>query len=923
MVFETILQSDLQKMVNVKQLTGNLFSADNGGNKITVEILDGGAPATVSGSVYGYAIREDGKTVVIEGTLSGNKASIVLPASAYAVIGKLNIVIKVGTATVGACQAYVYRTTTDAIVDPGSVVPDISELLAQIGACEEATTAANTAATAANTAAANVGGNLAANYSTSAAYAVGDYCIKDGTLYRCTTAITSGENWNSAHWTAAKIGPDVSALKSALYDEIITCFPDAMKADTCKYSNITGMTLEDGYRLGSLNGKITKISATGYTLWTIPVSSNEIIRFSNTYFGKNDGEYRSFFVGSDGETIIQKIDDTGADASSTFVYLRVPFGSSYYLAVSNTSIKSSAVIQVLEYDSIANKTLLSNKATELITDINQSSQVNYSRTFVSGTITPSTFTPVVNAQYMHSEVLYAVNDLDVQFDGTKYWVNISTCTAIDGSGYIESTWKYDDFTVSKGTYFWLVVRGITAHDFTEAEQADIQSNVIVANKNGFAGNIRELYSKAGNSGIEIANIKNDIGESYITKTPYQAYQSGEYTIDDTGKITLTYKGIRTANFTPKTDEKCEVRFAYSTTASTVDFRVYIFGTNGYLVTSDVIATASGKKTYTFDPNEAYVYHEASSFYVILLNNMTEETVEITDFVIVQNKMIGQDNYKDGVWDTIAEVNSDVMQNKTDIANMSNAETSVINPSGEKFYLTIDGSGNLKPVRAIPLKALFMGNSLLFGNGNSGKTPGVDPDSNFFGMCASNNELDYFHYITAYLTSLNGGFTPSKLYFSPFEHATSAQDISDYITNKLTPKLSSDLDLISIQGGDNVTSANEPYFYSGMETLIQTIRTNCPNARISWMAEWFLGADLDEVTAICKKYGVKLILIHDLNITANQGYIGQVITNPDGTTVTVSNAAVAAHPGDVGMRLIANRYLYQMGIAPTDSTYTGS
>lgn len=242
MVFETILQSDLQKMVNVKQLTGNLFSADNGGNKITVEILDGGAPATVSGSVYGYAIREDEKTVVIEGTLSGNKASIVLPASAYAVIGKLNIVIKVGTATVGACSAYVYRTTTDAIVDPGSVVPDISELLAQIGACEEATTAANTAATAANTAAANVGGNLAANYSTSAAYAVGDYCIKDGTLYRCTTAITSGENWNSAHWTAAKIGPDVSALKSAFINTTPTVANDD---DIYPLANIQGLLKAD------------------------------------------------------------------------------------------------------------------------------------------------------------------------------------------------------------------------------------------------------------------------------------------------------------------------------------------------------------------------------------------------------------------------------------------------------------------------------------------------------------------------------------------------------------------------------------------------------------------------------------------------------------------------------------------------------
>lgn len=219
MVFETILHSDLQKLVQVEQLTGNLFSADNGGNKITVEILDGGAPATLSGGVTGYIIRADGATVVVNGTLSGNKVSIVLPESAYTVVGQVSIVIKNSTTTVGACTAYVYRTTTDVIVDPGSVVPDISELLAKIADCDAATAAANAAAGAANTAAANVGGNLAANYSASATYAVGDYCIKDGTLYRCTTAITSGENWNSGHWTAAKIGPDVSASKSSLFTD--------------------------------------------------------------------------------------------------------------------------------------------------------------------------------------------------------------------------------------------------------------------------------------------------------------------------------------------------------------------------------------------------------------------------------------------------------------------------------------------------------------------------------------------------------------------------------------------------------------------------------------------------------------------------------------------------------------------------------
>lgn len=144
--FETWLKSDLKKPLEVVKLKGNLFSADNGGNLIGVEVLDDGSPATLSGEVHGYAIREDNYTVFIEGTLANNKASIVLPLACYNVVGQISIVIKVGETTVGACTGYVYRSTTDAVVDPAHVIPSIEELLAQIDACIEATEDANEAA---------------------------------------------------------------------------------------------------------------------------------------------------------------------------------------------------------------------------------------------------------------------------------------------------------------------------------------------------------------------------------------------------------------------------------------------------------------------------------------------------------------------------------------------------------------------------------------------------------------------------------------------------------------------------------------------------------------------------------------------------------------------------------------------------------
>lgn len=65
----------------------------------------------------------------------------------------------------------------------------------------------------------DVADDLAAEYSASATYAIGDYCVKDGQLYRCTTAITTAEAWTSGHWTAVSLGADVSDLKSALDEQ--------------------------------------------------------------------------------------------------------------------------------------------------------------------------------------------------------------------------------------------------------------------------------------------------------------------------------------------------------------------------------------------------------------------------------------------------------------------------------------------------------------------------------------------------------------------------------------------------------------------------------------------------------------------------------------------------------------------------------
>lgn len=91
---ETWVNQDLKEPVRVRYIDGSLFSADNRGNLVGVIVTDNGSPATLSGSVLGYCIIANGLSIPVSGTVSGNRASIVLPDSAYAAPGLINIIIK-------------------------------------------------------------------------------------------------------------------------------------------------------------------------------------------------------------------------------------------------------------------------------------------------------------------------------------------------------------------------------------------------------------------------------------------------------------------------------------------------------------------------------------------------------------------------------------------------------------------------------------------------------------------------------------------------------------------------------------------------------------------------------------------------------------------------------------------------------------
>lgn len=116
---------------------------DQNGNVFGGFLIKNGGPVDITGStVTGYFIRSDNSCVVIEGDASGNEFMVTLPAQCYAVEGNFSLAIKVTgsekTETMRIIDGTVVNTATGTVIDPGSIVPDLEELMDVIERAEAA-----------------------------------------------------------------------------------------------------------------------------------------------------------------------------------------------------------------------------------------------------------------------------------------------------------------------------------------------------------------------------------------------------------------------------------------------------------------------------------------------------------------------------------------------------------------------------------------------------------------------------------------------------------------------------------------------------------------------------------------------------------------------------------------------------------------
>lgn len=171
--------------------------------------------------------------------------------------------------------------------------------------------------------------NLAADYSSSKTYSVGEYCIYNGTLYRCTTHITTAEAWTAGHWAAAVLGDDVSNLKSAI---------DSVEDEVFILSNATVYATSANWKLAG-NGLSSQDSSAQMVKYQVTAGERLYLKLSADTSGVYQFQNNASVPGSGTNSYL--IGSPVTSAVDGFV--TVPTGATYLIV---SSLKSNTTNKV-------------------------------------------------------------------------------------------------------------------------------------------------------------------------------------------------------------------------------------------------------------------------------------------------------------------------------------------------------------------------------------------------------------------------------------------------------------------------------------------------------------------------------------------------------------------------------------------------
>lgn len=315
---------------------------------------------------------------------------------------------------------------------------------------------------------------------------------------------------------------------------------------------------------------------------------------------------------------------------------------------------------------------------------------------------------------------------------------------------------------------------------------------------------------------------------------------------------------------------------------------------------------AGQRLFVKWDSDVFDLYKASEFWEkVLIQDGTHQSTNVGyegySFYSIDGQLPMTYSYNDmTVQEQLANAEQKLAETSNQLRELSVAKSksNIIRDNNGTAYRLVINNGTLGIQNATPNKVAIFGNSL------TSNTGGI-------GMAASDQYHDWYYLTSRYIKSHNpNAVINDRLNVSTWEQAESSADRQSIFENTIKPQLSADTDLVILQLGDNVNNdARKATIEEDSKTLIENIRKVSPNAEIYWLASWFGNPELiGKIHNACLAAGATHININDLNTKTNQSSIGATRTGLDGKSWQVVNPGEAAHPGDAGMKAIADRLI---------------
>ena len=174
-----------------------------------------------------------------------------------------------------------------------------------------------------------------------------------------------------------------------------------------------------------------------------------------------------------------------------------------------------------------------------------------------------------------------------------------------------------------------------------------------------------------------------------------------------------------------------------------------------------------------------------------------------------------------------------------------------------------------------------------------------------GMAASRKDNDYYHLLKSFLRDHYGKVHSEICSFAVWEmQSYDREETYELLENYL----SENLNLITLQLGENVHDLST--FEKDFDILIKHIKKRAPKAKLLVIGDFWTKENRDILKQkVAENNNVQFVSLE--GIRDNKFYYckkGSIVYDENEKQHTIEHDGVAKHPGDKGMRAIANRII---------------